>query len=55
MKKIPYGIASFEKVKEEKRYFIDKTRYIEEIENIGSDYVFFLRPRRFGNPYFYQY
>ena len=37
MKKIPYGIASFERIKENKEfYFIDKTRYIEEIEKLGS-------------------
>ncbi len=30
-KKIPYGIASFEKLKEDNNYyFVDKTRYIEE-------------------------
>ena len=53
MKKIPYGIASFERIKENKEfYFIDKTRYIEEIEKLGSQYLFFLRPRRFGKSLF---
>ncbi|MEI6141674.1 MAG: AAA family ATPase [Mariniphaga sp.] len=48
MKKIPYGISSFETIKTDNYYFVDKTRYIEQIENRGSRYLFFLRPRRFG-------
>ncbi len=52
-KKIPYGIASFEGLKEnDNYYFVDKTRYIEEIENLGGKYLFFLRPRRFGKSLF---
>ncbi|MFH0924522.1 MAG: AAA family ATPase [bacterium] len=46
-KKIPYAIASFEKLKETNDYFyIDKTRFIEEIEKYNVPV--FLRPRRFG-------
>ena len=53
MKKIPYGLANFEKLKEDNQYyFVDKTKYIEKIENLGSDYLFFLRPRRFGKSLF---
>jgi len=48
MKKIPYGISSFDKIKSENYYFVDKTKYIELIEDMGSPYLFFLRPRRFG-------
>ncbi len=48
MKKIPYGISSFETIKTENYYFVDKTRYIEKMENLGGRYLFFLRPRRFG-------
>jgi hypothetical protein len=48
MKKIPYGISSFETIQTENYYFVDKTRYIEKIENLGGRYLFFLRPRRFG-------
>lgn len=47
MKKIPYGIADYKRVKEEDFYFIDKTRFIEQIESTDS-YSLFLRPRRFG-------
>ena len=53
MKKIPYGIANFEAIKEnDNYYFVDKTRYIELIESLGTKYHFFLRPRRFGKSLF---
>jgi len=48
MKKIPYGISDFKRLKTENYYFIDKTNYIEKIENYPSSYLMFLRPRRFG-------
>ena len=47
MKKIPYGISDFKLLKTEDYYFIDKTNYIEKIEQYGR-YLMFLRPRRFG-------
>ncbi len=47
MKKIPYGIASYKRVREEDCYYIDKTRYIPELEKAG-DFLFLIRPRRFG-------
>ena len=52
MKKIPYGISSFDKIKSENYYFVDKTKYIKLIEEMGSPYLFFLRPRRFGKSLF---
>ncbi|MCK5842291.1 MAG: AAA family ATPase, partial [Candidatus Sabulitectum sp.] len=53
IKKIPYGIASYDRMKEDNRfYFVDKTQYIEKIENLGSQFLFFLRPRRFGKSLF---
>ena len=48
MKMIPYGISSYDKIKSENYYFVDKTRYMQLIEEKGSPYLFFLRPRRFG-------
>ena len=47
LKKIPYGLSDFKRIKTENYYFIDKTKYIEEIE-AEADFLFFLRPRRFG-------
>ncbi len=52
MKKIPYGIANYEKLKKQDYYFIDKTHFIEKLESLGSQYLFFLRPRRFGKSLF---
>ena len=52
MKKIPYGISNFETIQTENYYYIDKTRFIEILENYGSRYLFFLRPRRFGKSLF---
>ena len=47
LKKIPYGMSDFKRVQQENYYFIDKTRFIIELENQGS-FLMFLRPRRFG-------
>ncbi len=47
MKKIPYGISDFKRLKTENYFFIDKTHYIPKLEN-SSNYLIFLRPRRFG-------
>ncbi len=52
MKKIPYGIANFEDLREGNYYFIDKTEYIEKLENNNGKFIFFLRPRRFGKSLF---
>ncbi len=52
MKKIPYGLADYKRVKEENFYFIDKTNFIEKLENLNESYLLFLRPRRFGKSLF---
>ena len=52
MKKIHYGISNFETIQTENYYYIDKTKFIEILENYGSRYLFFLRPRRFGKSLF---
>jgi len=52
MKRIPYGISNFETIIAENYYYVDKTKYIEILENYGSRYLFFLRPRRFGKSLF---
>ncbi|MEO1954526.1 MAG: AAA family ATPase [Campylobacterales bacterium] len=46
-KKIPYGLSDFKRVKTENYYYIDKTRFIPLVED-DADFLFFLRPRRFG-------
>ena len=47
-RKIPYGISNYEVIKEENYLYVDKTRFIEELEHINTKYPIFLRPRRFG-------
>ncbi|MEL7596743.1 MAG: AAA family ATPase, partial [Clostridiaceae bacterium] len=51
MKKIPYGISNFERLIEENYLYVDKTKYIEMLEQFPP-YQFFIRPRRFGKSLF---
>ena len=52
MKKLPTGISNYEKLKEEDYYYIDKTMYIEKLENYPNPSLMFLRPRKFGKTLF---
>ncbi|MEM1687430.1 MAG: AAA family ATPase, partial [Zestosphaera sp.] len=47
-KKLPIGIQSFEKIRTEDYYYVDKTGYIHKLVNTGSSSYFLSRPRRFG-------
>lgn len=51
VKRIPYGVASFERVIEENMYYVDKTMYLPLLEQ-QPDSLFFIRPRRFGKSLF---
>ena len=46
-KRIPYGMQNFEDVIKGDCYYVDKTPFIEDIED-ANKYFFFIRPRRFG-------
>ncbi len=46
-KRIPYGMQNFEDIRERDCYYVDKTPFIEDIEE-SNMYFFFIRPRRFG-------
>ncbi|EFS21432.1 hypothetical protein FSBG_00929 [Fusobacterium gonidiaformans 3-1-5R] len=48
MKKIPIGIEDFKMLITDDYFYIDKTKFIEEILNDGSLVKLFTRPRRFG-------
>ena len=52
MKKLPYGISDYGKIVEENYYYVDKTEYIEKLENLAERYIMFLRPRKFGKTLF---
>ena len=47
MKKIPYGVTNFITIIGEGFYYVDKTRFIRQLEDEGN-YIIFLRPRRYG-------
>ncbi len=46
-KRIPYGVSDFITMMTENYYYVDKTKYIPDIER-QPDFLFFTRPRRFG-------
>ena len=48
MKKIPIGIEDFKMLISDDYFYIDKTKFIEEIMNDGALVKLFTRPRRFG-------
>jgi len=52
LKKIPYGKADYKDIKKNNYYFVDKTMFIEKLEDLNESYLIFLRPRRFGKSLF---
>lgn len=47
-KKLPIGIESFNEIRKESFYYVDKTRFIKDLLYSGSKVNLFTRPRRFG-------
>ena len=52
MKKLPYGISNYEELITDGYYYVDKTMYIEKLENLAEKRILFLRPRKFGKTLF---
>ena len=52
MLKLPYGVSNFTKLANEDYYFVDRTAYIAQLEQMNEPYLFFVRPRRFGKTLF---
>lgn len=52
MCKFPKGTANFEEIRTNGYVYIDKTKYIELLENSGNKSVHLLRPKRFGKSLF---
>ena len=52
MRKLPIGISNYEDIINENRIYVDKTMYIEKLENFSNKTVMFLRPRKFGKTLF---
>ncbi|MDY5686609.1 MAG: AAA family ATPase, partial [Prevotella sp.] len=46
-KRIPYGMMNFEDVRTRDCYYVDKTKFICDVE-ASNMFFFFIRPRRFG-------
>ncbi|MDR1312151.1 MAG: AAA family ATPase [Deltaproteobacteria bacterium] len=44
---LPLGLADFEDLREKQGVYVDKTKYIADLENAGK-FIFCARPRRFG-------
>ncbi len=51
MKKLPIGIQSFEYLRSEPHYYVDKTPFVKKLVDEGK-YYFLSRPRRFGKSLF---
>jgi hypothetical protein len=51
--KLPYGISNFEQVINDGYVYVDKTSYIELLENEPNPYQLFIRPRKFGKSLFF--
>ena len=52
MIKIGYGQSNFESMVKNDFHYVDRTNFIALIEEQGSRFLFFLRPRRFGKSLF---
>lgn len=50
-KGIPYGISDFSRLIDQDYYYVDKTHFLPQIEEIAN-YIFLIRPRRFGKSVF---
>ncbi len=52
LKALPYGTVDFSAIRYGNFAYVDKTRYIELLENFGIRNAFIIRPRRFGKTLF---
>ena len=52
IRKLPNGISNYETIARENRIYVDKTMYIEKLENLSDSNIMFLRPRKFGKTLF---
>lgn len=51
VKGIPYGVSDYDRIVKRNYYYVDKTNYLDTVEKAG-EYLFFIRPRRFGKSLF---
>ena len=48
LKPTPYGDTNFPDIRVQGYAYVDKTRFIEQLEQCGVRFPFLVRPRRFG-------
>jgi hypothetical protein len=53
MKRLPYGNSNFASVITDGYCYVDKTRFVELLENENNKYQLFIRPRKFGKSLFF--
>ena len=46
--RLPVGVQTFRRIREEGCYYVDKTRYALQLAQNGAAHCFLSRPRRFG-------
>ncbi len=44
----PIGIQTYERIRKEDMFYVDKTEYIYQMTHTDGTYFFLSRPRRFG-------
>jgi hypothetical protein len=53
VKRLPYGNSDFRSIRTGNYVYVDKTRFIESLENESNKNQFFIRPRKFGKSLFF--
>ncbi len=49
LRQMTFGLEFFSKIRDQRKYYVDKTALVDEIQNYGEGHVLlFTRPRRFG-------
>ncbi len=51
IRRLPVGVTNFKVLRSNHRYYVDKTMYLQKMEDT-SDFLFLIRPRRFGKSLF---
>jgi hypothetical protein len=52
-KRLPYGSSNYKSIRTENYAYVDKSMYIEMLENETNKNLFFIRPRKFGKSLFF--
>jgi len=47
-RKLPIGVSDFKKLRENDYYYVDKSLFIKEVIDRGTEVLLLPRPRRFG-------